>query len=108
MHRSEQSCTCPGYVSDGNPRRAAVHEHWHGEPYGKQVTVRNNRGMKVALVPVDGDKADDAVRRARLVIWAPELERIVWAALSGQDGWQERARDALRATGFLPSTGGKP
>ena len=113
---------CPDYRRQGAAHRAVEHEHWRGEPYGAQVTIRNGQGDKVALVPVpararrpgqsveiDAERrADLVMRRARLIVAAPDLERILADALTGRDGWRAAAESVLQDTGFRPAVVGGP
>jgi hypothetical protein len=113
--------TCPSYLKHGDARRAASHEHWIGRAAGKQVTIINLAGEKVAIIPVKAGAAtgptppgeppsytyepgdmDVAVRRMALIVAAPALEALLWAALDERPGWREQAAETLRYTGFLP------
>lgn len=111
-------CSCPGYIGTGSARSKAGHEHWHGLPANKQVTIRNDAGEKVAIVPVkaasigvrDGQNGysheqtdiDRATRLVNLIISAPDMERLLWMALKGEGDWRPVAAAVLRFTGFLP------
>lgn len=115
---TSDACSCPGYVRAGIARSKAGHEHWHGRPSNKQITVRNAEGEKVAIVPVKAasvgiqdrqngyshtqEDADRAIRLMNLIISAPDMERLLWMALKGDEDWRPVAAAVLRFTGFLP------
>lgn len=82
-----------------DPSRAVQHEHWTPELYSAQATIRNQQGEKVAIVPTGKANADTFMRRYRLVVHAPEMERVLVAALRDEDTWRETAVRILRATG---------